>query len=124
MTYEPLPPAPSRKGRGSKKHFLLPRRLREGAGGRGEGWGLANVVQQDAPGEGRRGAGGQLIEHQQGVRPHVAFGMELRRLLDALHARDFRQELRKKLRFVEQLKGAARGAFSEKFGQLVSNALD
>ena len=59
----------------------------------------------------------------QRVRPDIAFGMELRRLFDAFHARDFGKKLREKARLVEKLETAPRGAFGEKLGEFVAKAL-
>ena len=64
----------------------------------------------------------QLLDHHQRVDPDIAFGMKLRRLLDAFHARDFRQDLGEQFGFVEKLEAAASGAFGEHFGQLIANA--
>ena len=64
----------------------------------------------------------QLIEHHQRVDPDVAFGMKLRRLFDAFHARDFRQDFGEQFGFVEKLEPSASGAFGEDFGQLVADA--
>ena len=80
-------------------------------------------MEQDAPGERGRTARLQLLDHHQRVDPHVAFGMELRRLFDALHARDFRQDFGEQFGFVEKLEATARGAFGKDLGQLVANAL-
>ena len=85
--------------------------------------GLADVVEQRAPGEGERAAGLELIEKQQGVDPDVALGVELRRLVDAFHARDFRQDFGEQAGFVEQFEGAAGMAFGEHLGELVAHAL-
>ena len=94
-----------------------------GPGGRREGGRLADVVQQDAPGQSWRAAGGKAFEHHERVNPDVSFGMKLRRLLDALHPRDFGQKLGQQPRFVEQLEAAARGAFGEQLGEFVAQAL-
>ena len=48
--------------------------------------------------------------------------MILRRLLDAFHVFDFRQELVQQARFVQQFECAARVAFSEHLGEFVANA--
>ena len=83
---------------------------------------LADIVQKRAPSEGRRAAGLQFFEKQEGMDPDVALGMELRRLLDALHPCDFRQNLDEEAGFVEQFEGAAGVAFGEHPGELVANA--
>ena len=41
------------------------------------------------------------------MNPDVALGMKLRRLLDAFHTRDFRQDFRQQPGFVEELEAAA-----------------
>ncbi len=88
-----------------------------------EGGRLADVVQQRSPGEGCGASGGQLSEQHQGVGPDVSLRMILRRLLDAAHAGHFRQNFRQKAGRVQQLKGAAGGAFGQHAGQLVAHAL-
>jgi len=70
-------------------------------------------VEQDAPGERGRTARLQLLDHHQRVNPDVAFGMKLRRLFDAFHARNFRQGFRGAVGFVEKLETAASEAFCE-----------
>ena len=84
---------------------------------------LAHVVQQRAPGQGERAARLQLLQQQQRVHPHVAFGMELRRLFDALHAHDFGQHLDQQIGLVEQFKGPSRAALGQHLGQLVAHPL-
>src|SRR5579862_4263692 len=49
--------------------------------------------------------------------------MELRRLFDAFHARDFQQDFGEQPGFVEKLEAAASGAFGKNFGQLIADAL-
>ena len=83
---------------------------------------LADIVQQRAPAERRRRVGRQHFQQQQRVHPDVALGMELRRLLDALHLLDFRQDFVQQAGFVQQLEGAARVAFGEHLGELVADA--
>lgn len=51
--------------------------------GRRKRRGLADIVQQHAPGERHRGSGLQMLEQHQRMHPHIAFGMVLRRLLYA-----------------------------------------
>ena len=60
--------------------------------GRLEGGRFTDVVEQHAPGEGRRGAGRQVIEQHEGMDPDVALGMVLGRLLDAAHSFDLWQD--------------------------------
>ena len=88
-----------------------------------EGRGLADIVEQHAPGEGGGCAGGKVIEQHEGVDPDVALGVELRGLLDAVHAGDFGQDLLEQPGLVEELKGAAGMAFSEHARQLGLDAL-
>jgi hypothetical protein len=88
-----------------------------------EGWRLAHIVQQRAPGKRHAAPRLQLIEQHQGMRPHVALGMVERRLLNALHARDLRQHLSEQACCVKQFEGTARVALGEHFGQLVAHAL-
>jgi hypothetical protein len=57
------------------------------------------------------------------VHPYVAFGVVLRRLRDAFHARDFGQHFGEEAGFIEQLKGAAGVAFGEHLGKLVADTL-
>src|ERR1039458_1898226 len=54
-----------------------------------EGRRLAHIVQQCSPGKGRGTSSLQLFKKHESMRPNVAFRMELRRLLHALHASDF-----------------------------------
>ena len=68
------------------------------------GCGLADVVEQRSPGERGGCAGRELFEQQHGVGPDVAFGMELGRLLDAVHADCFGQDVREQA----ELRRAAR----------------
>ena len=51
-----------------------------------EGGGLADVVKERSPGEGGEASGREFFEEEHGVDPDVAFGVELGRLLDAVHA--------------------------------------
>src|SRR5579864_588446 len=84
---------------------------------------LTNVMQQGAQGQSFGTAGGQAIQKHERVDPDVAFRVILRRLRDALHLFDFRQHLLQKIGLVQQLKGAARTAFSKHFQDLVAHAL-
>lgn len=61
-------------------------------GGALEGGGLADVVQQRAPGERGGAVGGEFFEEQEGVHPDVALGVVLRGLLDAVEAVDFGED--------------------------------
>ena len=70
-----------------------------------------------------RASGGQARQQQQGVHEDVALGMKLRGLLDALHARDLRQQFAQQAAFVQQQEGAARLSFGQHLGQLVANPL-
>ena len=90
--------------------------------GGAKGGRLADVVEQHTPGERWGSAGGKTFEHQEGVNPDVAFGMILRRLLDAFHGGDFGKEFDEQAGLVEKFKAAAGGAFGEQFGEFVANA--
>ena len=83
---------------------------------------LADVVQQRAQGQRRRGRS-QPLEHQQRVDPDVAFGMELGRLLDALHGGDLGQDVGQQAGLVQQFEAAARAAFGQDADQFVADAL-
>ena len=85
--------------------------------------GLANIVQQHAPGERGGGARRKMVEQHQGVGPDIALGMVLRGLLHALHARDLGQDLYEQAGAIKQLEGAPGVAFGEHAGQLVADAL-
>ena len=87
-----------------------------------EGGGLADVVQQRSPGERERAAGWKLFEEKQSVDEDISFGMELRRLLNALHAGDLRQHFGEEACLVEQLESAAGLALRQHLGQLVADA--
>jgi len=52
---------------------------------------FANVMQQDCPSQHRVGLRRERVQHHHHMREHIAFGMELRRLFDALERRHFRQ---------------------------------
>ena len=53
----------------------------------------------------------------------VAFGMELRRLLDSFHGGDFGQDLGQEGGRIEQFESAAGAAFGEHLGQFFAHAL-
>ena len=84
---------------------------------------LARIMQQRSPGERGRNSGGKAFQQQKGVSKDIAFGVVLRRLLDALHASDLRQHLGQQAERVEQLEGAAGAALGQHLGQLVAHAL-
>ena len=65
----------------------------------------------------------QILEQQQRVHKNVAFGMEFRRLLHALHRRNFRQDFAQQAGLVEQQKGLAGVAFGKHFGQFIAHPL-
>ncbi len=71
----------------------------------------------------REHCGLQLLQQQQRVNPHVAFGMKLRRLLHAVHAIDLRQHLLQQAGRVQQLESRASVALGQHLGQLVANPL-
>ena len=83
---------------------------------------LANIVQQYAHGE-RRRCVAELLQHQQGMRPHIALGMILRRLFDALHGRHFGQDIRQHPGGVQQLEAVARSTLRENAHQFIAHAL-
>ncbi len=56
--------------------------------------------------------------------PDVAFGVELGRLLDAVHACGFGEDVLEEAGGVEQLEGAAGVAFGEHEGEFVADALE
>ena len=66
----------------------------------------------------------QLVEHDERVRPHIAFRVVLRRLLDALQRRNLRQNHFQQSRFIQQLETASRPALAENAADLVANPLD
>jgi hypothetical protein len=84
---------------------------------------LADIMQQRAQRERWRNSGGELLEQHERVDPNVALGMELGRLLHALHPWDLGQDLRQQARLIKQLEGAAGAAFRQHLEQLLSNAL-
>ena len=88
-----------------------------------KGGGLADVVEEHAPGERGGGGGGQVIEEHEGVDPNVALGVVLGGLLDALHAGELGEDLGEEPGGVEELEGAARVAFGEHAGEFFANAL-
>jgi hypothetical protein len=65
----------------------------------------------------------QRFDHQQRVRPDVAFGVVLRRLLDALHFGNLGQNLRQQSALVEQLEAAPRAPAGEDAQQFVAYPL-
>ena len=71
-----------------------------GFGSWAEGRGLANVMEQNAPGEGGRTASRKAFEKKQRVDPDVAFGMEFRGLGDTFHGGDFGKNFAEETRFV------------------------
>src|ERR1700730_12069458 len=77
---------------------------------------LADVMQKRTPGQGWTTKVGQFFQQKQGVHENIALRMKLRRLLHALHRRNFRQNLLQQTSFVEQEKGRASVAFSEHLG--------
>ena len=81
-----------------------------------EGWWLADIVQQGAPGKGARAGLRKFFQQQQRVQENVAFRMKLWWLLNPLHGGDFRQDLLQQASFIEQKKGAARVSFGQHLG--------
>ena len=87
-----------------------------------EGRRFAYVVQQRAPSEGEWAVGRKLFEKEQGMDPDVAFGMKLRRLRDAFHARDLGQNLSEEAGFIQQFESVTGMAFGEHFGEFVADS--
>ena len=83
---------------------------------------LADIVQQSAPGERGRTPGVETFQEHAGVDPNVALGMKLRRLLDALHLFDLRQDLVEQARVVEKFESETRFALRKHLGKLVADA--
>ena len=92
-------------------------------GGGAEGGGLADVVEQDAPGKSGRNSGGKAFEHEEGVDPDVALGMELLGLRNSFQSADFRENFGEQTKLVKEFKSAASGTFGKKFGEFFANAL-
>ena len=91
--------------------------------GRLVGGGLADVVEQRGPGEGCAGLRRELFEHQHGVGPDVALGVELGRLGYAAQADGLGQDLGEEAEIEEQLEAAARASLGEDAGEFVADAL-
>lgn len=83
--------------------------------------GLADVVEEDAEGEFDRRLV-EPLEHEQGVGPDVAFGMELGRLGDALHGFDFGEDGFEEVQFVEEFEASAGVGFGEDASQFVAGS--
>ena len=86
-----------------------------------ERWGLADVVEQDAPGLRDR----RLVEalhHHQCVGPDVAFGVEVRGLADALECFYFGEDLFEEVELVEEFEASAGMGFGEDTGDFVADA--
>jgi hypothetical protein len=66
---------------------------------------------------------GEVFEEQEGVRPDVAFGVELGGLRDTFEAAGLGEELGEEAGGVEELEGLAGAAFGEHFGDLGLDAL-
>ncbi len=103
----------------SIRHFERLARPRADAVGYGKGRRLADIVKQDAHGQRRCGVI-ETVEHHECVGPDVALGMKLRWLLDALHGRDFGQDLLKQTTRIEQLEARACAAFRQDTDQFVT----
>ena len=84
---------------------------------------LADIVQERGPGKRRLYAGFKLVEQEECVDPDIPLGVPLGRLLDTLHAGNFRQHLLQQAAFVKQFKGAFRMTFGQHPGELFANAL-
>lgn len=90
--------------------------------GRAEGGRFADIVEKDAPGKRRRDASWETLEHEKGVGPDVAFGMELRRLSDTFHGGDFREKFGQEVELIEKFESAAGGAFGKELGEFLADA--
>src|ERR1700730_19387080 len=88
-----------------------------------ESGGLAHVMQKNAPCQRWCDPGGKSLQHEPGVNPYVAFWMVLRRLLDALHRGDFRQDLLEESRLFQQFECAAGSTFHKNFCKLFAQTL-
>ena len=64
-----------------------------------------------------------MIEHEQRVRPDIAFRVEFGRLGDSFHGSDLRQDVCEQTRFVQQFESPARAAFGKDATQLITNTL-
>ena len=90
---------------------------------RPKGGRFADVVKENAPCQGWRDFRGKAFEHEKGVDPDVAFGVELRGLGDAFHGGDFGKQFAEKAEFVEEFETTAGGSFGKEFGEFFANAL-
>ena len=79
------------------------------------GFGLGNVVEKNSPDEGFCWLV-EAFEHKQRVGPNVALGVELFRLLDALHRFYLGEDLFEEAELVEEFDAAAGVGFGEDFG--------
>ena len=84
---------------------------------------LTHIVQQRAPRQRGRARMGQVFQQQQRMHKHIAFRMELRRLLNAFHRRNLGQDFFEQTGLIEQEKSAPGMAFGEHLGEFIANAL-
>src|SRR5208283_475181 len=68
-------------------------------------------------------SGPEIFQHQHGVGPDIALGVELGRLSDAAHADGFGQDFGEEAEVEEQLEAAARAALGEDSGEFVADTL-
>ena len=79
-------------------------------------------MQKNAPRQRGRTPRRKSLQHQQRMYPNVTFRMVLRRLLDSLHRRDFRQNLLQQASFIQQFHAAASPAFGQQLCQFLTDS--
>ena len=84
---------------------------------------LADVVEQNAPGQCWRCVCRQPSQHHARMNPHVSFRMKLRRLLDAFHRADFRKNLLEQPGFIQQFERPPGCTFGKHSCKFVAKAL-
>ncbi len=89
--------------------------------GEPEGGGLADVVQEGAPGERGRGVA-QTGEQEKGVGPDVAFRVVLGRLSDPAQGGNFGQNMNQQAGFFEEAEAVLSVALGEDAGEFVADA--
>src|SRR5207249_2574154 len=83
--------------------------------------GLPNIVQKNA--KSKRGRSiSKLLAHQQHMRPHVAFGVEFRRLLDPLERFHLPQNVNQETRLIQQFKTPPRTPFRQNADELIAHS--
>src|SRR5260370_17459833 len=81
---------------------------------------LPHIMEKNAPGQCRRAPGGQPLEHEAGVNPDVTLGVELSRLLDSFHARNFRKHVGQQTPGIQQFQPAPTRALCLPLTQLIA----